>query len=110
MIVTRKWLVPASAVLMATLGVTASLYALSCMYPAEVDVWELEFVAVTADGDLVEDPDEYGDFEFRIESHPSGVRLVGDAIGSADEYELVLIPDELPEEFEEYGQEQGGTP
>lgn len=108
MIVKKKFIITAAVVLIATVGVAGPLYALSCAYVAEVDVWELELVEVTADGENVEDLDEYADFDFRLESHPSGVRFVGDDVDGDDEYRLDFRPDVLPEKFEDDDQNQGG--
>ncbi len=108
MIVRRKILITAAVALFATIGVAGPLYALSCAYVAEVDVWQLELVEITADGENVEDLDQYSDFDFRLESHPSGVRFVGDDTGSDDDYRLDFQPDTLPDNLEDSTGEQGG--
>lgn len=110
MIVRKKVLVTAAAVFIAAVGIAGSVYALSCAYPADVDVWELELVEVTSDGEDVKDLDEYEGFEFQLESHPyRGIRFVGNQVDTGHNYNFDFEPADLPEDLEdEHDEEQGG--
>jgi hypothetical protein len=108
MIGKRRFLVGAMASLAVTVGAAGSLYALSCMEPAEADVWHLELVEVTVDGDRIENLDAYEGYDFRVESPRRWVRFIGDPVDNDDTYSIDFIADAIPQQFEQYSQGQGG--
>lgn len=109
MIVPEKVFITAVAVLVTIAGVAGPLYAATCIYHTEIDVWEVEPVEVTVDGEPVGEMQAYDGLEIQLESQPIGdLVLVVDDVGFEDDYQIEFQSDEIPEEFAEYSSEQGG--
>lgn len=72
----KRLVVAAIAVTMAAGGTVNAIYAGSCPSPYyEVDQWELELVAVTVDGEKVDEGGESEGLSFAVQSRSSSSRV-----------------------------------
>ena len=109
MMVLKKVFLTAVVGLVAAVGVVGPLYATTCIFYTEIDVWELEPVEVTVDGEPAEDLRAYEGLAVQFESQPvGGPVLVVEDVETEDDYQINFHSDEIPEELEQYSAEQGG--
>ena len=93
-----------------TLGTAGALYATSCSWPVDVDVWQLELLEVAVDGEVTEDLEPYEglEFEMRAERRNRNSFIVERTEPDVQSYEITLFRGEIPEEFEAFLASEGG--
>lgn len=110
MIMNRKRaIIAAMASTVVTMVVGGAVAVADCAPQAEVDVWELELVDVTVDGESVDALDEYEGLSFELSNDLDyGVRLAVEGEHEEDDYSLFFEREQIPSEFESANTNDGG--
>lgn len=92
-----------------SVGIVQILYAVCGEAPTKVDEWQLELVDITADGDSIDDRDEYEEFTYRLEADDRGdVIFHTRRIDRRDSYHMRFSSDTVPAKLDSHLASEGG--